>query len=574
MNNGGDIEVPYLRNLDNAEIIVRELNLFLRGQEGARTMANGILPYLRFVVSVRGVVGPRSLKEYKEVLDRNSTVGVNTKSQKFGLTRAFVRSLMAAKVIGSAALPKNFKMEDPKHKVTFIDSCRYRLAEVTESVSNDVQYWQEKLNIELAEAQSLAFGLACMDAIQEFAKKEIERYEADCRYVDKLIQSITDEDALALKQLEAERVRRSPEQIIKWLYVHYGRALPAGEDGGLECILGWWRKQPNGWSVVRVRSAFFPTAKSLDSYFLLGLAHEKLCPNVDGLRLYTYLDCCRPAFERGFVDVFCGKRRGGSEPVALPKDDFLVKAFSSLAVRVKTLLPELPGGPEHLQQECPELFVTYTPAAGRAVTARSLDPSSPANMVRRFLRGAVKSYPVLKPLVGTVTGENFRPTHAYLKKLAGKSIYEIKRDLHHRNTSTTRGYVEGVETQAIQLRRQRDFQRYLLDQVDLEAKRTGSGYVCASEDEEQVGCVKLLKCSDCEAKRIVFESVEIVAEWLAWEKYLTEQKLRLKLENEERWEKVWMPKLVEYQALIGQTKSRQLQDARGRMDEVVLPWIS
>ncbi|WP_299977079.1 hypothetical protein [uncultured Pseudoteredinibacter sp.] len=573
MSEGEPIEVSYLRNLDDDEFIVRELRLHLRGQAASRSVANTILPYLRYVVSVQGAISSQSLRDYRVELDRDASIVLNTKAQKFGAALSFVRHLMAAGIIPSQTLPKNFSMEDVVHKKTFIDHCRYRLDEVTESISSDVSYWMSELNLKPAEAQSLAFGMGCMDALKRFAKDEIELYQQDCSFVDEIIGSLTEGEIQEYAALHPKQVIKSPQHVVKWLYANYGRAIPASDS--VRQVMESWRKKPDGWSLTRVRGAFFPTTISLQPYFLLGLADERLCPNVDGLRSYMYLDCCAPALEKGYVDVFVGKRRGGAKPVALPKSDFTVRAFSSLANRIGELLPLVPGGKEHLKKECPELFVSYTPASGPACIVRKFDPSTSARLVRRAIKKAAERYAILNPLVELVTGENFRPTHAYLKKLSGKSIYQIQHDLHHKNSSTTRGYVEGVETQAVQLRRQQEFQRFLLDErSDGEMKRTGSGYFCASENEAQRDCSSLLSCIDCDAKRVIFSSPDLVAEWLAWERYLIQERPRLIYENNERWQSYWEPKLMEFQALISQTKSRLLHVASKKIDEVVLPWIS
>lgn len=236
--------------------------------------------------------------------------------------------------------------------------------------------------------------------------------------------------------------------------------------------------------------------------------------------------------------MYFGKKRGSSPTVAIQKNDITVIALRALIQKVKAVMPELPDGNKLILKEYVPIFVHCKEKV------RTVDPSMTSRMVREFIKAAAKEFIVLKPLVDKITGQNFRPTHAYLKKLSGKSTYQIRDDLGHKNITTTEAYVEGVESQAIQNRRHQDFQRFLVKE-SAKMKRTGSGYLCAG-DKEKKGCVEYLDCSECEAKRIVLTNSNIAAEWIAWERTILREKERLLIENSERWNNYWEPKLVEY----------------------------
>lgn len=507
MPSGADIEVYYLRHLDCPELIVRELNLFLRSQRGARNMANTVLAFLRYVVSLRGAVGFQSLKDYKDVIDRKSEITLNTKAQNFGLALSFVRRLMASGVLPHRDLPKNFSQEDKVHKKTFIYFARYDLPEILVDRGKEVEQVMLSWKLLEHEAQSFVFGRICMEAIRECAAAHVRNVINDWEYVNSIIDGLDDDAICNLKGRTFEgEINKTIELAVSILYANYGRVIPP-YDQWPKGVGDWCRKR-GGWQVSRICGAFFPNSKTLSPFLVLVLTDERLMPNVDSVAFYAYLDCCMPSNERGMVDVYLDKKRGASEAKSIDKNDITVIALRALVKQVGSYLPVMPGGAKLLTQEFVPAFVHCSACAGRQLVTRPLDKSSPANMVRGFIKLAAKQFPVLAPLVGVgkVTGEDFRPTHAYLKKLSGVSVYKIKEDLNHKNISTTEGYIQGVETQAVQKRRHRDFQRFILDEaVAWDMKRTGSGYVCEAQSDKESSCVDFNGCSGCGAKRIVFE---------------------------------------------------------------------
>lgn len=111
---GHPIYAQFLADIQDGELILRELNIFLRSQKSKRGVANRILRYLKFVANLRGAVSVVSLKEYKHYLDNCTKSEANTKSQLFSSTRAFVKHLMSVKVIPQDILPNNFQTTDKK----------------------------------------------------------------------------------------------------------------------------------------------------------------------------------------------------------------------------------------------------------------------------------------------------------------------------------------------------------------------------------------------------------------------------------------------------------------------------
>lgn len=562
---GNDIDVYYLDSLDYSELIVQELNIYLRNQSAARGVANTILLYLRYVASIQGLVSIQSLSDYRGYVDKRTDIKLNSKSDIFGKALAFVRHLMGAGIVDHGDFPASIPKEEPIHKGTFIDAVRYRLPELTSEMGLELKSAICEFSLKEHEAQALVLGNACMSALRQYAEKMVRNIIEDWNLVNDIVGKINSTDIERLKKIDfSKSEEKSMELAISILYANYKRNIP-GSPHWPKGIGDWCRKRA-GWQVSRIEGAFFPNITVLTPFLLLMLTDERLSPNVDSVAFYAYVDCCKPSSEKGCFDVYFGKKRGSSPTVAIQKNDITVIALRALIQKVKALIPELPGGEKFISKEYVPIFVHCKEKV------RTVDPSMTSRMVREFIKAAAQEFIVLEPLVDKITGQNFRPTHAYLKKLSGKSTYRIRDDLGHKDVSTTEGYVKGVEAQTIQNRRHQDFQRFLVKE-SAKMKRTGSGYLCAG-DKEKKGCVEYLDCSECEAKRIVLANPNIAAEWIAWERTILREKDRLLTENSERWSNYWEPKLVEYQTLIILSKDMVLKKAEIIAKGLQLPWLS
>lgn len=577
ISDGNDIEIHELKMLENSEFIVRELNLYLRGLSAGsvRSKANTILLYLRYVVSLHGEVGIQTLKDYKKMLDKRDGITLSTKRQIFNGAISFVRHLMSAGILAHADLPRGFPVGVQKHKENFIDAVRYQLPVVTKDMGDEIDSVMTELNIKEHEGQALIYGRRCMRALREYSEKVVRSIISDWNYVNEVITSLKLTDLDQLRELDFRSVNNKTIEIaMSILYANFGRALPPTALWPVG-INDWCRKN-GGWLSSRIEGAFFLNIKTLDSFLVLILSDGRIMPNVDSVAFYTYIDCCKPSSESGCFDVFLDKKRGSATTVTIRKNDITVVALLALTKQVKMSLPYFPEGKELLSQQDVSIFLSCQYDDG-VFNVKTVDATTPAAMVRRFMKKAAKEYAVLGPLViSGVTGENFRLTHAYLKKISGKSIYEIKEELGHSSLNTTDGYVKGIETQTMLNKRHQDFQRFIIDEAKLENninenKRTGSGYYCG---DQNTNCIEYLKCTECEAKRVVFTDVNIVAEWLAWEAQILADKNRLEIENNERWCRYWEPKLVEYQTLITLSKESILNKARSIYKKIELPWLS
>ncbi len=571
MDKGNDIDIPWLDDLDQAQLISKELNIFLKGQAAKRAVANNILPYLKYVSMIQGYICSQSLKDFRKILDNKSN-DLNTKAQQFSTCLSFVKHLMSALVIPFDDLPSNFSYKEPIPKDNFVDVCRYDLKKILIDREDEIQQAQDTFKLDRNEAMALVFSQSCMNKIEIYAEQSVKNIFEDWEYIDAIINDIDPDSIEYLREINSYKKdfsNRTIELAISILYTKFGRLLPASTkwpDGIADFC------KYRGWIPSRIKGAFFPTMKTLDSFLVIALANHDLLPNVSSVAFYAYTDCCKPSHDKGFTSIHFGKKRGDSKTQDVSDDDYIVTALQGLSQRIKTLLPRLTEGQAIFSQEFVPIMLHYTPGYGNVI--RTVDPSSTSDMVARFIKNAAKEYPELENLVGKVKGENFRPTHTYIKKLSGESNYKIKNNLGHSNLSTTEGYVSGVETKSLQNRKHMDFQQYLIDEsTKFEKKRTGSGYLCDTETEDDSSCIDLLGCSECDAKRIVFEDVEITAEWIAWEKAILNNQTRLEYDNPSRWESFWKPKLVEFQSLLALSKKRVLSKAESVANNLPIPHL-
>jgi len=570
MDNGKDICIEWMHDIDNAYLIANELNLFLAGKRAKRGIANICLKYLKYVSEENLSVDVQSLKKYREKLDESKKTKLNTKAQSFGAACRFVKHLMLSKVISYDDVPDNFGYEERETKNSFVDICRNQLPVILKNNSNDIIKIQEQYDLDKHEAMALFYCNLCMDKLQEFAEDNIRKIFEDWEMVDEIISQLDKDTIIENQKVKVYRGKdRTIPQAISILFSKFGRALPASTLWPVG-VVDFCKSK--GWIPSRIRGAFFPTLKTLDSFLVLALANHRLMPNVDSVAFYTYTNCCKPAFETGHTEIYMGKFRGEPVTEILANKNYLIVSFQRLSRRVETLLPAMPNGHEILKQEFIPIMLHYTASAGREINVKAVDASSPSYMVRRFIKKAAKKYPELAYLENKATGENFRPTHAYIRKLSGESIYKIKNALNHKNISTTEGYVSGIETKAIQNKKHQDFQRYLISESTQGGlRRTGSGYICDATLAEDPDCIRFNNCIQCNAKRIVFEDIEITAEWIAWKDAIIKNKTYLQINNPTRWVSFWEPKLVEFQSLIALSKQNTLRKALKIANELTLP---
>lgn len=363
-----------------------------------------------------------------------------------------------------------------------------------------------------------------------------------------------------------QRDPRTIELALATLYANYGRILPDSTKWpkGV-CDYLKYRK----WIPSRVRAAFFPTPETLAPFIIGLLSHIELAPNVDCVAFYTYLTSFKLSSTEGKTNVFMDKPRA-KKPIKkdIKTTDPMISLCNKHSERMLSTLKDIETNEVRniiLQNEVP-LFLQYNPIAG---CIRTLDPSTVVNIIKSFLANLGKEEPSILPLVqGGGTGHNFRPTIALIQKLCGESTVAIQKLLNHSHSSTTQIYTERVLTQSMILSKSKKFQKYLVENASKNHSNS-NGQLLHTAIEEAVD-----EWISCDAKRIWFKDNDVIAEWMAWEKIISESENELKFQNPIRWEKYWLPRLVKYQSLLENVLEIDKKSALALAETIKLPPLS
>ena len=168
LNTAKKIDVFELRNLFDGERILSELNIFIRPFRNKNAYVYPILAYLRYVISVGGLVSSSSLKNYKMYLDKEVEVLVNTKADSFSHCKAFLTKLMSSKVIKKEKLPINFKRGAVTPKATFAEIASRDISTFNSVISiyqDKISEYQSSLNLDPISAPLCFFCVKSMDVI-------------------------------------------------------------------------------------------------------------------------------------------------------------------------------------------------------------------------------------------------------------------------------------------------------------------------------------------------------------------------------------------------------------------------
>ncbi len=571
------VDVSWLCYFKKASDLVFEIKSYLESYSKKRGTANLILKYLRFVIANKIDINIDSLHVYKNYIESKKNIGDTTKYQDFSASRAFYSHLISVGFLPHSVLPKNFKPGRRKIKATFIDLCRHEIKALVTDKHKEIIQVKEQLHLDDLSASSLILCEEWMAQISSIAFSQIEKTIQDWMFLDKIIEQCEKDKILRLKLLQIDNfsdlgIERSIEAAVSILYLKYGYSIPTSTK---------WPKglvdycKCRGWLGSRLRGMFFPTVKTLDNFLVLTLANNTLMPNVDSVAFYMYVNCLQPGVDKGTTNFQLGKDRGSSVITgSLEKQHPLVIAIKELSKKITKCIPNMKQGVTWENENDIPLFLHHF-CHREYDEIKKLDTATTADMVCRFINKAAKIEPKLLPLIKNLTGENFRTTHLLIRRLRGQNIFDIAQRAHHKNISTTNEYLERLEVESLVEHRMRLFQKYIINNARASIeKRVGNGFFCdKTENVDNIDkeCIRIDKCYQCDCRRIVFESEEIVAEWIAWEKHIINMKEQLIKHNEERWKNVWELNLVQYQTLLNLTSSSMKKNAQSLADNIILP---
>ena len=566
------VDLSFLSAHRDGRQFVRTLLDWQGGKRGGYTVAMDVRRFLRHAIERDLEIGAESLLSFRSHLDKAKGLKDSARRGYYSNAKAFVEALARQSVIPVEKNPVGFRQVRTEPKPTFVE----KAAEWSSiKASPEFAGWLKGVasvpGLDSTGRETLAVCEGWMSLLRLHAESAIQRQIADWRFAE----AIVAEERRGSYELRWN-TERSIENAIGYLHDLYGCLVPPspGWPIGISDFC-----KCRGWPPDRLKASLFPTPKILAPFLVLGLANDRLAPNVDSILFYSFVGCIVDLEDEGGVELTLGKFRGEPVRKTFSAREPLVQALRALEGIIVRGLSEANVDTLELAKDGGiPLFLHYgkKKSVGGALTVvRTVDPSMASYMVRRFIADAAQSHSLLSPMVGCVTGENFRTTHLLCMRLRGKSIFEIQSTANHKNPQTTAGYVDRVEVEASSRVRFRDFQEYLVKEArGAQLRRLGNGFHCAPGNKEQQSCLRIDFCGagegGCPARRIVLESPKIVAEWIAWSEHIGGQREYLQAHRPERWEGVWARRLLEYEVLLEQVSKPMRRQAEKLVGNVQL----
>jgi len=237
IENGKTIDAFSLRHIDGGERILSEFNIFLRKFRKSAPYAYSIMEYLNFVAKVRGLVSSVSLSSFKDYIDREKSVELNTKADGFGKVKQFLNHLMSAAVIKQEHLPPNFERAIQTPKSTFAEIASRDLAAfetIIENYTEEIYEFKESFSLD---SSSASFGFFCdysMKVIHRKSLSDVRQALQDIAFCDQAIACVSNSRLQELKAIEnfsiAFNDNRTVDEAFAILYVNYGVVLPPVEQ--------------------------------------------------------------------------------------------------------------------------------------------------------------------------------------------------------------------------------------------------------------------------------------------------------------------------------------------------------
>ena len=568
---GRPVLLPNLEGLPKSSAILFELQAKSANCKSPASYLNEVRPFLE-LCSKRGGMSLQALKAYKLLLEEQTNIHPNTRSERFGYALGFVRHLQEKGVIPHFSLPKNFAREKQTPKLNLFD-----VAPLTWSTASD-QVLQEATQI--MKAVSLDRETALASATIKIRLAAIRsRAVAEISEISRLI-SETDEIINQAKRSGLfERFRKTdvfpsncriPEAIV-WAKIKWDGVLPNSSRCDQKF---YYVVKTFGGGFREFQKRFYPTAESLAPFLMLYLCEARIAPNVDSITKYTFRGCLGSGSSSDTQVVSCEKHRPKQKVIAreisrgregtwtLPRALEFLHNYSGRLLRTSADVD-----PRVEEQGKQRLFIHFDKQRGKWITR--LDPGTVIKMVKSFLERASEQEPELIAVAGTATGENFRPSHAFLKRAESGNIFAVQRLLDQGSANVTRRYSERQQMETLAPLKLLKFQDYIADQIvesrnDLPNRTidVGNGFQCtdpSSGGPDGGGgfCISHDKCHEgCVHALIVLEDVESAADWLRWEQHIEQHRGTLEANYPERWVGVWEPRLALYKTLLERTSAR------------------
>jgi hypothetical protein len=278
LGNGKSLDAFCFSDIEFGEKILTELNIFLRHQKKPKNYAYQILEYIEHIALVSGAVSNASLKSYRAHLDKQE-IKLNTKAQKFSTCKQFVQYLIDSGVVRQQKLIKNFEMEDVESIESFTDIATKDKNIFVESLSpftQEIEKIKNNFNLDIESAERLFYCEKSMEVIHKESILLVQQALNDIRFVNSIIDNITEEEKLKYKNIEnfsdCFKDTRTEDDAFKLLYSHF-KATPPGTDLWPKGVYDFFKTR--GWASSSIRKTLTNKASLLKN----ALSNEELQKN-------------------------------------------------------------------------------------------------------------------------------------------------------------------------------------------------------------------------------------------------------------------------------------------------------
>lgn len=531
----------------------------------------GVRQFLEFAVAQSAAVSRQTLLDFRSHVESMGQ-GANTKYCLFSNARGHVARLQAANGVCRFVLPKNLPRDAAVHKENLYELAPTGIVDLSEAQRELVNALQSYCELDEIGRCAVVVAQERMEAIARHACREIE--EISCHFGSA-------QTALASAEvipLTFRGMSASLNEAIRWAHSHYGRLMPSSQEIDLKL----YRSIKLRFGGLPMFQTYLgPTSDSLAPFLALFLADSFCQPNVDDVWNYTFRDCVVKGASNSSAIVRFGKLRGSAQEFGVEVPDDAAKGWN-LASALR-FLNEYTGscltltdksGKDNYEDGRTRLFLHLDRIANKSL--KPLDPGTVIDCLRRFLQRAATSEPSLRDIAKVATGENFRPTHAFIS-VSKKGIFEARRRLRHAFISTTQSYTDRIHVRSSRAIRIVSFQDYLYkNALNLapesasDAIPTGLGLHCSAQrggnaesaDRNTEPCWRPDLCDDeCASTKLVLEEPKTVSIWMKMSEHLENQRAQMTRDYPQRWNEVWAPRLIWYSTLIAKTSARVRKQA-------------
>jgi hypothetical protein len=238
---------------------------------------NGPRQVFEYLGRIKASLDEKSILAVRSEFESLKNISANSKYQMFSNVLAVVREGFTRRAIEKFKLPPGLPRDEPKQKQSLLSIAPARNEDIDTSLIKFARSLKFKGAIAEDLKLSIALTLRRLEALREYAGKEIAALEADIRFAEIAIKSYKTAD---LRGSSYSREKTSLEYCLAWMHANFGRLLPPLRL--LPSTLQTDLKRRFG-GITRFQRMLAPTSDTLAPFIVLFLANSECCPNADSV---------------------------------------------------------------------------------------------------------------------------------------------------------------------------------------------------------------------------------------------------------------------------------------------------